>query len=86
MHGDVGRTIPRGAGHEIPTLAELLVSNSDAGHGEANANAARGGHHGRPPRATKATTTIQAKKGGAFATLPRIKELASDTILIAGGV
>jgi hypothetical protein len=62
MHGDVGRTIPRGAGHEIPTLAELLVSNSDAGHGEANANAARGGHHGRPPRATKGTTTIQAKK------------------------
>ena len=41
MHGDVGRPMPGCAGHETPTPAELLVSNSNAGHGEANANARR---------------------------------------------
>lgn len=62
MHGDVGRTKPGGAGHETPTPAEVPVSYSNAGHGEANANAARGGHHGTGGRARRKARPQSTRK------------------------
>jgi hypothetical protein len=49
MHGDVGRTIPGGAGHEIPTLAELLVSNKQQRRWPRGSKRERGARW--PPRA-----------------------------------
>ena len=89
MHGDVGRTIPVGAGHETPTPAELVVSNSNAGHGEANANARREvacGHHGQPRRTRDESHARNPRERQRVRHPPRIKELASDTSPIAGGI